>query len=232
VCVCVVSILSLLLSSRASSTHPPTHPPFLRPLNFSRHNIMSLFGESPPSTRSLFASPDFSGGSPSLFEDDDNSAWAGATSPRSIHRSFTGNNSSNSRPQSLGDVVRTLLTADNANIPRAYYDIYEKLVSEFGDGADGKVEAHGATDRVLDEAEILDTEDRNRIWELIAGRKDLVGRGEVWCLLAMVGLVQEGDRDIGVDAVDVRRRSEFRAHPSFQCGVNTDTASQTYQCPG
>ncbi|KAA8914874.1 hypothetical protein FN846DRAFT_925255 [Sphaerosporella brunnea] len=166
---------------------------------------MSLFGESPPGTRPLFASPDFSGGSPSLFEDDpaagdSGGAWAGAASTSSprAHRS--------NRSQNLGDVVRELLTTDNANIPPAYYDIYEKLVSEFGDGADGKVEAHGAADRVLDEAEVYG-EDRNRVWELIVGRKDLVGRGEIWCLLAMAGLVQEGDRDIGVDAVDVRRRN-------------------------
>jgi hypothetical protein len=188
---------------------------------------MSLFGESPPNTRSLFASPDFSGGSPSLFEDDDNSAWAGATSPRSIHRSFTGNNNNNySRSQNLSDVVRTLLTADNATIPRAYYDIYEKLVSDFGDGADGKVEAHGATDRVLGEADLPDSDDKNRVWELFAARNDLIGRGEVWCLLAMVGLVQEGDRDVGVDAVDVRRRSEYPGlpptlHPSMRGNTNT-----------
>ena len=157
---------------------------------------MSLFGESPPGTRSLFASPDFTHGTPSLFDDDtgDSSAWAVATSPRVRPN----------RSQNPSDVVPRLLTAENAEIPQAYYEIYQKLLGEFGDGTDGMVEAHGAADRVLNEAEVFG-EARNRIWDVIVGRKDLVGRGEVWCLLAMAGLVQEGDGDIGIDAVDVRR---------------------------
>lgn len=187
----LIPYLCLLSSSFSTHTHTP------------KHN-MSLFGESPPGTRSLFASPDFSG-SPSLFDDDavdstggwGSSVGGAATSPR-VHRN---------RSQNLGDVVRSLLTADNADIPVVYYDVYRKLVGEFGDGADGMVEAHGAADKVLDEAGVYG-DDRNRIWEVVVGRKDLVGRGEVWCLLAMVGLWQEGDRDIGVDAVDVRRASE------------------------
>lgn len=158
---------------------------------------MSLFGDSPPGSRSLFASPDFSG-PPSLFDDEtaDSGAWAGATSPR-VHRN---------RSQNLGDVVRSLLTSENAEIPLAYYQVYEKLVSEFGDGADGMVEARGATDRVLDEAGVY-AEQRGKIWDVVVGKKDLVGRGEVWCLLAMVGLVQEGEHDVGVDSVDARRGS-------------------------
>jgi len=164
---------------------------------------MSLFGESSPGTRSLFASPDFSG-SPSLFDDDavdSTGGWgssAGVTASPRVHRN---------RSQNLGDVVRGLLTAENADIPAVYYDVYVKLVGEFGDGADGMVEAHGAAAKVLDEGDVYGDE-RNRIWDVVVGRKDLVGRGEVWCLLALVGLWQEGDRDIGVDAVDVRRASE------------------------
>lgn len=157
---------------------------------------MSLFGESPPNVRALFTAGDYSE-SPSLFDDDaaDSGAWAGAQSPRNLHRN---------RSQNLGDVVRLLLTSENAEIPRAYYGIYDNLVSEFGDGADGMVEAHGAADRVLNEAEVFGDE-RSRIWESCVGRKDLIGRGEVWCLLAMAGLVQEGEQDFGIDAVDVRR---------------------------
>lgn len=165
---------------------------------------MSLFGDSPPGSRSLLFS-----GEPGIFGDDDNGgdngAWAGATSPTSrLHNNIP----KHIRSQNLGDVVKSLLTEENAEIPRDYYSVYEKLVSEFGDGADGKVEARGATDRVLDEAEVFG-EERSKIWDVVVGKKDLVGRGEVWCLLAMTGLVQEGEHDIGVDSVDVRRSREF-----------------------
>jgi len=148
---------------------------------------MSLFGESSPSTRSLFAAHDCSG-APSLFDDDDDTVystggWGSSVGPAadpSVRRN---------RSQNLGDVMRSLLTADNADIPAVYYAVYGKLVSEFGDGADGMVDAHGAADKVLDEAGVAGDE-RNRIWDTVVGRKDLVGRGEVWCLLAMVGLWQ------------------------------------------
>ena len=173
--------------------------------------MSTLFGDSPPNSHaSLFASRDYSE-SPSIFDDEtaDSSAWAGAQSPHNLHRN---------RSQNLGDVVRQLLTAENADIPPAYYGIYDNLVSEFGDGADGLVEANGAADRVLNEAEVFGDE-RGGIWEACVGRKDLIGRGEVWCLLAMAGLVQEGEQDIGVDAVDVRRGGGCISGPTLLCST-------------
>ena len=144
--------------------------------------------------------------------DDDDTAtagpWAGATSPR-IPPHRTPNPHTHTHPththtphhtRGAEKDVRDLLTATNARIPPAYYVVHAQLVREYGDGADddGMVEAHGAADRVLTEAAtaagpLSPVGDlRGKIWEAVVGHKDLIGRGEVWCLLALVAVVQEG----------------------------------------
>jgi sorting nexin-8 len=172
---------------------------------------MSLFGDSSPNNRSLFASPSFSG-SPSLFDDEHNSNGSGLDSGGTpwdndvAIASHSSSRISSTRLANPNDVAAILLTAENAVIPSAYYDIYEKLVNEFG-GSDGAVQAHGV-ERVFDEAAVYG-EERRRIWDVVVGMKESVGRGEVWCLLAMVGLVREGEDEVNVDSVDDRRMSEF-----------------------
>lgn len=172
--------------------------------------------------------------------------WEGAISPRGHpHRTPVPHTHTHTHPnhthiprlrggKDVPDVpdVRDLLTAANARIPPAYYAVHAQLVREYSDGADndGMVEARGAAERVLAEATAAAPllspggDLRGKIWEAVVGSKDLIGRGEVWCLLALVAVVQEGygsdagaggvgGLGVGVDelveAVDARRHGMF-----------------------
>lgn len=113
-------------------------------------------------------------------------------------------------------MTRTLLTAETAQIPSAYTQIYDKLVGEFGSGYGVGT---AAIAKVLDEAEVYDAS-RDRIWNTVVGKKDSLAREEVWVALAMAGLVAEGE-EVSIDAVDDRRRSErLRVHCSGRANAN------------
>ena len=140
--------------------------------------------------------------------------WEGAVSPRvHPHRTPVPHTNTHTHPnhthtsrlrggRDVPDVpdVRDLLTTANARIPPAYYAVHAQLVREYSDGADndGMVEARGAAERVLAEATAAAPllspggDLRGKIWEAVVGGKDLISRGEVWCLLALVAVVQEG----------------------------------------
>ena len=147
---------------------------------------MSLFGDETPPARALF-SPTFSDtNSPSLFDDEDATAnW--------------NNSPSRGRNQ---DVTSTLLTQQNAKIPPAYESIYNTLMETFGGGAE--VPARQAAEMVLDDAEVRGDK-RDRIWGAVVGQKEVLGREEVWCLLALTGLAEMEGEEVTIDAVDDRR---------------------------
>lgn len=160
---------------------------------------MSIFGDSPPpaarSRSSLFADDDFTTATPgsgSLFDDSGPDPWStGLPVPR---RGLDN------------DIVKTLLTADNANLPEDYVDYFDSLLAQYGT-PNGSVSAEGVG-KVLDEGGV-DQSARERIWAVVMkGAKESINRDEVNVLLAMVGLAQEGD-EISIDGVDDRRRSEL-----------------------
>jgi sorting nexin-8 len=146
----------------------------------------SLFDDNPAHAS---AKPNSS----SLFADDSAAAWSMPT-PKKAARA---------------NVVKNLLKP--SEVPEAYVDVYDALL--VSDGApEGNVGVAGV--RRVVERSGLDKEVRERILEIVnaEGRPD-IGRGEVWVLLALVGLAQEGE-EVGLDAVDERRKSEW--FPSFE----------------
>jgi len=76
------------------------------------------------------------------------------------------------------------------------------------DGAPGGNVGVAGVRRVMERSG-LDKEVRERIMGIVnaEGRPE-VGRGEVWVLLALVGLAQEGE-EIGLDAIDERRKRKW-----------------------
>lgn len=160
---------------------------------------MSLFGEDDTFTPSrnrqsggLFdgnpAPASTKPNSSSLFADDSAAAWSMPT-PKKAART---------------NVVKNLLQP--SEIPEAYVGVYDALLAS--DGAPGGNVGVPGVRRVI-EGSGLDREVRERIMGIVnaEGRPEM-GRGEVWVLLALVGLAQEGE-EIGLDAVDERRKSEW-----------------------
>lgn len=145
--------------------------------------------------------PGSSNPQPSLFDDEHHDSVWSFPAPRAI------------RPRSGSAVIKTLLTVDNAKIPEEYYDYYQGLLEIYSVG-NGKVGVE-AIDRVFNEAGVA-ADAKDAIWKLVGDRRDSWTREEVWAVIAMVGLVIEGD-DLGLDAVDDRRRGEdsfFLLHSS------------------
>lgn len=163
---------------------------------------MSSFGSSPPTARprshsSLFADDDFitaTPGSVSLFADSGPDPWAAGIP---VPRRGADN-----------DIVKNLLTADNANLPEEYVEYFDSLLAQYGT-PDDLISAEGVG-KILEEGGV-DQNARERIWAVIMkGAKESINRDEVNVLLAMVGLAQEGD-EISIDGVDDRRRSELNS---------------------
>lgn len=166
---------------------------------------MSIFGgSSPPAARprsrsrsrsSLFADDDFTTATPgsvSLFADSGPDPWAAGIP---VLRRGADN-----------DIVKNLLTVDNASLPEEYVDYFDSLLAQYGN-PDDMISAEGVG-RILEEGGV-DQNARERIWGVIMkGAKENINRDEVNVLLAMVGLAQEGD-EISIDGVDDRRRSEL-----------------------
>lgn len=149
---------------------------------------MSLFGDSPPgrSRSSLFADPGFDDSAPSTWP--------------------------SRRPASV-EVVRTLLTSENADLPNIYTFFYDSFATQFRSGDGMGVSADGVR-RLLDESEV-DDENMERIWSIVMkGGKESIGRDEFNVLLAFVGLAQEGD-EVTIDGVDDRRKGELPLLPLF-----------------
>ena len=171
----------------------------LRSILFSR--TMSLFGESPPSgapiasksKSSLFDDEQVPGGAstPSLFTDEvgaDASPWSMPT-PKKAARS---------------DLVKNLLPA--SDVPDSYVDAFDALIGA-GEGIGGNITLT-AVRKVLESSGVGASE-QEKILGLVTsvdGDSRGLGRGQFNVLLALIGLVQEGE-DAGLDGVDERRRS-------------------------
>jgi sorting nexin-8 len=131
----------------------------------------------------------------SLFADDD-FGNDGAASPWDLPTPR--------KQQSRADVMRNLLPT--SDVPDTYVEVFDAIVRE--DGAAGKVGAGGVA-RTLAAAK-LGADEQSRIMSIVApsGGEVALGRGEFNCLLALIGLAQEGEA-VSLDTVDERRKSEF-----------------------
>jgi sorting nexin-8 len=90
------------------------------------------------------------------------------------------------------------------DVPEVYVDVYDKLVSE----SDGHGVDIGAIRRLVKLAK-LDEETAASIEKtVVTDERAGLGRGEVWVLLALIGLAQEGEEST-LDGVDERRKSKI-----------------------
>lgn len=123
----------------------------------------------------------------SLFADDSAAAWSMPT-PKKAARA---------------NLVKNLLQP--SEVPEAYVDVYDALL--VSDAAPGGNVGIAGVRRVVERSG-LDRDLGEKILGFVnaEGRPE-VGRGEVWVLLALVGLAQEGE-EVGLDAVDERRKSK------------------------
>jgi sorting nexin-8 len=124
----------------------------------------------------------------SLFADDSAAAWSMPT-PKKAARM---------------NIVKNLLQP--SEVPETYVDVYDALLAS--DEAPGGNVGVAGVRRVIERSG-LDREVRERILGIVNvdGRPEM-GKGEVWVLLALVGLAQQGE-EIGLDSVDERRKSEW-----------------------
>ncbi|KAK6350213.1 sorting nexin [Orbilia brochopaga] len=167
---------------------------------------MSLFGsdDHPPRARS------------SLFGADDDDDDAGHSSPphavAGVRSSLFDDGLATSDPWtftprakrsgSTTDMVKSVMRG--AAVPNEYMSLYDTLAEETGGVTVGRLETLLEASRVREGF-------WERILELVAGRnrKDGtgVGREAFNVFLALVGLAEEGEEDLGFDAVDDRKRS-------------------------
>ena len=167
-----------------------------------------MFGESPPETPSAGNQSKAAG----LFGDDSSNIRA-ATSSGLFEDS--NNNTTDDSPWSLptpkkqnrSNFVKTLLPA--SQVPDSYVNAYDNLLSA-GEGQGNGVSL-SAVHKVLQSSQIK-ASDQDRILSIVLPSKQestsALERGEFNVLLALVGLAQE-EEDIGLDAVDERRKREF-----------------------
>ena len=168
---------------------------------------MSLFGSSPD--QSTFASSRPESQSRSLFDDDGppkrptsgaslfaDEVDGGGDSPWSFPIAKKG---------SQGDLVKKLLPA--SVVPGAYVDAFDSIIESGARNGSG-VSAE-AIAKVLQSSKINATE-QGRLQNLVApdlSTTKSLGRSEFNVLLALIGLVQEGE-EASLDGVDERRRGE------------------------
>jgi sorting nexin-8 len=104
-------------------------------------------------------------------------------------------------------LIKSLLKP--GDVPEVYVDVFDKLLAE----SDGHGVEIGAVRRLVRLAK-LDEETGAKIEKTVVTNERVgLERGEVWVLLALMGLAQEGE-EITLDSVDERKRSKFR--PSFK----------------
>lgn len=155
---------------------------------------MSLFGDEDGPIRPKSSLFDDGPGTPgksssSMFQDDlDNnnsqSPWG-----------FTPKKSTG---KDRGSLVKSLLA--DADVPDLYIDTFDDLQ------AAGTVKAQDCQQLIKDSG--VRVADRERIWSVVTSGSDVavLGRGEFNVLLALIGLSQEGEEQLGLDEVDERRR--------------------------
>lgn len=97
-----------------------------------------------------------------------------------------------------GNLVKSLLA--DADVPDIYIDTFDSLQ------AAGVVSVEDCQQLLSDI--VASAADRERIWSVVSSGAELsvLGRGEFNVLLALIGLSQEGEEQLGLDEVDDRRR--------------------------
>lgn len=150
---------------------------------------MSLFGEfpdDPPAAKqksSLFDEPSAhsrTGSGTGLFNDDDDAGW-GLPTPKKAGRA---------------QLIKRLL--EGVDVPDVYVDVFDGLSAEKRN-----------VESVLSEAVGLEEDVKSRILDVFGGDGGReLGRGEVFVLLALIGLAGEGE-EVSLDGVDERRSGEF-----------------------
>ena len=154
------------------------------PLANSSLNSKSLFGDevtpAAPSTSSLFAD-----------ENTDPSPWSMPTPKKAARR----------------DLVKTLLPA--TDVPESYIDAYDKIL-ESNDRVGAGVGLTGIKN-ILESSGLNPSAQAQVLNLVVPGGQEVVsglGRSEFNVLLALIGLVQEGE-DATLDGVDERRRRKL-----------------------
>lgn len=155
---------------------------------------MSLFGESPPSSRptksSLFDEEPASKPGSGLFADEGSantaSPWDFPSPKKNARR----------------NLVKSLL--QGSEFPDSYVDAYDTMLQSDAT-AEGGVSVAAARKLVAETK--IGQGDQDKIFEIVGGSADGLGRSEFNVLLALIGLAQEGE-ELSLDAVDERRRSK------------------------
>jgi len=110
--------------------------------------------------------------------------------------------SSRRRGGSNTDTIKKVMRG--ANVPDEYHDLYDSLSRDTGSLTVTQLKG-------LFEQSSVPLEVRDKILGLVAGRSrdegTTVGKDAVIVFLALVGLAEEGEEDLGFDAVDDRKRS-------------------------
>jgi hypothetical protein len=189
---------------------------------FANHLAMSLFGDSPTNSpipkskvaASLFDDAPASRNSGSLFADDNansDSPWGFATTKRAAR----------------GTLIKTLLPADE--VPESYIEVFDQLASE--EGSHNTI-SPAAVAKILSESDV-DEDSKTHILSIVAPDESKeLSRGETNVLLALIGLVQEGE-DATLDGVDDRRRSEYticKKHNINSCRFADTQAGVSHCC--
>lgn len=151
---------------------------------------MSLFGEfpdDPPASKqqknSLFDEPSTHSRTGSgLFNDEEDAGW-GLPTPKK-------------QKEGRKELIKRLL--EGVEVPEVYVDVFDWLAPEKRN-----------VESLLGEAKGLDEDGKTKILDIFGGGgvREL-GSGEVFVLLALIGLGMEGE-EVSLDGVDERRGGEF-----------------------
>lgn len=207
------------------SSPPDDGSAALNPAKIANSSRSTLFDNEAPTTRSGSA----------LFADDDHDSPWDMPTPR--------------KQRSRADLIRNLLPS--GDVPESYIEMFDAIVRTENRSTNGRITAGGVA-RTLAAAK-LGADDQARIMGIIApaaasatgaggggdgahggeanaaaGLGDL-GRNEFNVLLALIGLVQEGEV-ASLDGVDERRRSKFCLIPVFFIFVSFPSAGIVQSC--
>ena len=173
-------------------THTQSHPPMAAAAVATKP---SLFADDPAATLNGSLSP-------SLFADDAAGAvdrgealspWSGSPAPKRMARR---------------DLVKGLLPS--SEVPDSYADAFDVLQAQ---GVSGNGGVGIDTVKKVLASTALGEAEQNTVLDLVcpAGQDATreLGRGEFNVLLALIGLAQEHEESLSLDAVDERRKSMF-----------------------
>jgi sorting nexin-8 len=161
---------------------------------------MSLFGDDDQAPAA--PTPSRPTKSSSLFDDT-------TTTPTRNSGLFADNNTATDSPWGFtsakraarSSLVKTLLSGND--VPEVYVNVYDKLLAESG-GSSVSLEVV----RKLLQAGGVHGDEASKIERTVCPAGQGLGSGEVFVLIAMVGLAQEGE-EVSLDGADERRKSTY-----------------------